>query len=111
MLTKAHTYLFSRQEIKLDNILFFSHLHYDGINECSLDFTFLKGTFTKKYVCAYIYTHLYLRTIVKVLKAGVYSFAHPLPPTTLIERFLILLKKNQNNQKDSIALAVTLVFQ
>ena len=41
-----------------------------------------------------IFTHIYyLRTTVKVLKAGVYIFAHPLPPTTLIERFFILLKK------------------
>lgn len=58
-----------------------------------------------------IFTHIYyLRTTVKVLKAGVYIFAHPLPPTTLIERFFILLKKlkkkkkKNQNQKDCLAL-------
>lgn len=56
-----------------------------------------------------IFTHIYyLRTTVKVLKAGVYIFAHPLPPTTLIERFFILLKKlkkrkKNQNQKDCLA--------
>lgn len=57
-----------------------------------------------------IFTHIYyLRTTVKVLKAGVYIFAHPLPPTTVIERFFILLKKKRKekknqNQKDCLAL-------
>lgn len=56
-----------------------------------------------------IFTHIYyLRTTVKVLKAGVYIFAHPLPPTTIIERFFILLKKRKEkknqNQKDCLTL-------
>lgn len=43
-----------------------------------------------------IFTHIYIYVQeFKVLKAGVYIFARPLPTTTLKESFFILLKKGK----------------